>query len=42
MAAVLPRHNDRFQSLMDRHLPTWRELRDRLNRLPVRHEEWGY
>ena len=24
------------------YLPTWRELRDRLNRLPVRHEEWGY
>lgn len=37
-----PSHNERFQSLMNQHLPRWHELRARLNRLPVRHEEWGY
>ena len=42
MHLLEPTHNDRFQALMDHHLPQWRELRDRLNRLPVRHEEWGY
>ena len=37
-----PTHNERFIALMDRFLPNWRHLRDVLNRLPVRHEEWGY
>ena len=37
-----PTHNSRFQSLMDGFLPRWRISRDQLNRLPVRHEEWGY
>jgi predicted metal-dependent hydrolase len=35
-------HNARFTSLMDLFLPAWQHLRKRLNRLPVRHEEWGY
>jgi predicted metal-dependent hydrolase len=35
-------HNDRFLTLMDRFMPGWRFLRAELNRLPVRHEEWGY
>jgi predicted metal-dependent hydrolase len=39
---VEPTHNARFQSLMDRFMPQWRQVRDELNRLPVRHEEWGY
>jgi predicted metal-dependent hydrolase len=37
-----PRHNARFKALMDRHYPRWRSVREELNRLPVRHEEWGY
>lgn len=39
---VEPTHNARFQSLMDRFMPRWRQVKDELNRLPVRHEEWGY
>ena len=43
MAHLLePSHNARFTSLMDLFLPAWRQLRKRLNQLPVRHEEWGY
>lgn len=37
-----PTHNERFAALMDLHLPHWQQLRKQLNRLPVRHEEWGY
>jgi predicted metal-dependent hydrolase len=36
-----PNHGERFQSLMDRHLPNWRHIRDELNRLPVPHGEWN-
>ena len=35
-------HNERFMALMDDILPKWRSLRDDLNRLPVKHEEWEY
>ena len=43
MAHLLePTHNSRFIALMDRFLPQWRECRAELNRLPVRHERWGY
>lgn len=35
-------HNARFQSLMDRHLPSWRTLRDELNRSPLGFEGWTY
>ncbi|MBS1914426.1 MAG: M48 family metallopeptidase [Bacteroidetes bacterium] len=43
MAHLLePRHNARFTALMDLYLPTWRRAREALNRLPVRHETWGY
>ncbi|MGH8162419.1 MAG: M48 family metallopeptidase [Gammaproteobacteria bacterium] len=35
-----PSHNRRFVSLMERHMSTWRECRDELNRLPVRHDDW--
>jgi len=35
-------HNDRFIALMDRLMPQWREYREQLNRLPVRHEKWAY
>jgi predicted metal-dependent hydrolase len=37
-----PTHNSRFIGLMDRFMPKWRFYRDELNRLPVRHEDWGY
>lgn len=43
MAHVLERsHGPRFVALMDRYLPNWRTFKARLNRLPVRHEDWLY
>lgn len=43
MAHMLePTHNQRFVSLMDQFMPKWQFYRDELNRLPVRHESWGY
>lgn len=37
-----PHHTDRFVSVMDRHLPQWRELRDELNAAPLAYETWTY
>jgi hypothetical protein len=37
-----PAHNARFTGLLDRFMPQWQHYRDILNRLPVRHERWGY
>ncbi len=37
-----PTHNARFSALMDLFMPQWKHLRDALNHLPVRHENWGY
>lgn len=37
-----PSHNARFVSLMAMFMPQWQHLRDELNALPVRHEDWGY
>jgi predicted metal-dependent hydrolase len=37
-----PTHNSRFIALMDMFMPAWRFHREALNRLPVRHETWGY
>lgn len=37
-----PTHNAQYAALMDMFLPHWRDLRNRLNRLPVSHEEWRY
>jgi len=37
-----PTHNNRFVGLMDQFMPKWQFYRDELNRLPVRHEDWGY
>jgi predicted metal-dependent hydrolase len=43
MAHLLePTHNERFAALMSMWLPHWQHLRQALNRLPVRHEDWGY
>ncbi|MDY0078362.1 MAG: SprT-like domain-containing protein, partial [Bacteroidales bacterium] len=35
-------HNDRFLSLMEKHMPQWKFYREELNRLPVSHGEWSY
>ncbi|MGB5008741.1 MAG: HsdR family type I site-specific deoxyribonuclease, partial [Candidatus Dechloromonas phosphoritropha] len=35
-------HNDRFTTLMDAHMPQWRQYREMLNSLPLAHQEWGY
>jgi hypothetical protein len=37
-----PTHNARFISLMDMYIPKWQFLRDVLNQLPLRHENWVY
>ncbi len=43
MVHILERHhNERFIALMDNVMSKWRSLRDDLNRLPVKHEKWGY
>lgn len=43
MAHLLePTHNARFKALMDMFMPQWQHLKEELNRLPVRHENWGY
>ncbi|MFC3120915.1 M48 family metallopeptidase [Agaribacter flavus] len=35
-------HNERFRSLMDKHMPNWKERRDLLNSLPLAYEDWSY
>jgi hypothetical protein len=35
-------HNDRFVSLMNRHLPNWRQHRQVLNSEPLAHDTWTY
>lgn len=35
-------HNEHFLELMNIHLPSWRQLREELNRAPLAHEEWEY
>jgi len=35
-------HNDRFVSLMDRHMPQWRHHRKVLNEAPLGHADWSY
>lgn len=41
MAHIIERsHGDRFISLLDRHMPRWRTLRDELNREPLAFESW--
>jgi predicted metal-dependent hydrolase len=37
-----PTHNERFVALLDQFMPKWQFQRELLNRLPVRHEHWGY
>lgn len=41
LAHLLERqHNERFTALLDRHLPSWRQYRELLNRAPLAHEAW--
>jgi predicted metal-dependent hydrolase len=35
-------HGDRFVKLMDRYMPRWQFFRQKLNQIPVRHEDWDY
>ncbi len=35
-------HGDRFVALMDRYMPRWQFFRQKLNQIPVRHEDWDY
>jgi predicted metal-dependent hydrolase len=37
-----PTHDARFVALMDQFIPDWHFYRDRLNQMPVRHEDWAY
>ena len=37
-----PKHNERFISLMDTHLPDWPQRRTLLNTSPLAHEDWTY
>lgn len=37
-----PTHNSRFIALMDQFMPKWQFYRDKLNQLPVSHENWIY
>jgi len=43
MAHLLePTHNSRFITLMDHFMAKWQFYRDKLNQLPVNHENWIY
>ena len=43
MAHLLePTHNSRFITLMDKFMSKWQFYRDKLNQLPVSHENWIY
>lgn len=35
-------HNERFVALMNQFMPNWRLYRDKLNSLPIVHNDWGY
>jgi predicted metal-dependent hydrolase len=39
---IEPTHNARFVALLDRFVPHWRQTKDELNRLAVRHERWDH
>ena len=39
---IEPTHSPRFESLMDKHYPSWRDARAELNELPLAAETWIY
>ncbi len=43
MVHIIERHhNDKFMSLMTKHLPKWKQLKNELNTSPVSHIDWEY
>jgi len=43
MVHLLERHHSpRFQDLMDRFMPNWKQHREQLNQAPLAHETWRY
>lgn len=43
LAHLLERHhNERFTTLMELHIPRWRQYRVMLSQSPLGHEDWGY
>lgn len=36
------KHNDNFIGYMNKYLPRWKYLKEKLNRLPINHANWGY
>jgi len=36
------KHNERFKAYMEEFLPSWRERRDLLNKMPLAHNHWLY
>ena len=38
---LVRRHDERFNSLMDRHLPGWKIVRQTLNETPLGHMSWA-
>lgn len=43
LAHLLERHhNERFRSIMNKHMPNWREHRNLLNSLPLAYDDWQY
>lgn len=39
---LVPKHDQKFLDLMNKHLPNWQALRDQLNSTPLAHEDWLY
>jgi predicted metal-dependent hydrolase len=37
---LVRQHDERFQALLDRHLPRWRSIRRALNAAPLAHDNW--
>jgi len=35
-------HNEQFMTLMETHIPQWRQYRAMLSRAPLGHEDWDY
>lgn len=38
---IIRNHGEEFKALMNKYLPDWKYRKERLNKLPLSHEEWG-
>ena len=38
---LMPGHGDRFTAVMDRYLPSWKQVRQTLNEAPLAHANWA-